>query len=259
MRTWVITGLMMMAITIEAHAVADDHAVFLKETDYLNFSHPALQKTITQLRGKTDRETAVNLHNFVRDTIRFGWRPAFYAMTASEVLDAGVGYCNTKSTLFVALLRGAGIPARQRFVSINADILEPFVRLPQAYVDHSYTEVFLNNRWLRVDSYIPDPELFRRAQARLVTEQRVMGYGVHRLGVNEWTGHSDAFAQFVESKAAPISNRSYGVFHDTAAFYADAERGEKLSGMRRLILPVAIRFSDRAVRRFVRAPEPELL
>lgn len=241
----------MMAAAL-AQTGTDDGASFLEETTYLNFSHPALQAAVKRLRGETDRDTAVNIHNFVRDTVRFGWRSKFYAMTAAQVMDAGVGYCNTKSTLFVALLRGAGIPARQRFVSINADILEPFVKLPQPYVDHSYSEVWLDDRWLRVDSYIPDPELFARAQARLAAEQRVMGYGVHRLGVNAWDGQSDAFAQFVRSDEAPITDRSYGVYRDTAAFYAQAERGEKLSGVRRFVLPIAIRFSDGAVRRFLR-------
>ena len=245
----------MIVTSIEAQTGIDDQEAYLEETEYLDFSHPELQKTISRVRGESDRETAVNIHNFVRDTVRFGWTPDFYAMTASEVMEAAVGYCNTKSTLFVALLRGAGIPARQRFVSINADILEPFVRLPQSYVDHSYTEVYLDERWLRVDSYIPDPRLFQVAQDHLAIEQRVMGYGVHRRGVNEWNGRRDAFAQYVMGGETPISDRDYGVYRDTAAFYAEADRGEKLTGARRFVLPVAIRFSDRYVRRFVQQPD----
>lgn len=241
---------MVLAASLQAQNEPVAPAPYLEETNYLNYSHPKLQATITSLRGASDRETAVNIHNFVRDTVRFGWRPDFYAMTADAVLETGVGYCNTKSTLFVALLRGAGIPARQRFVTINADILEPFVQLPQTFVDHSYSEVLLDGRWLRVDSYIPDPKLFDLAQARLAREGRIMGYGVHRDGVNVWTGASDAFAQFVDSDKT-ISNHSYGVYPDTFAFYAETNRGEKLSGMRRWILPLAIRFSDRAVRRFL--------
>ena len=250
MRTIIFGCLMMLSTALPADPAVD--STYLEETAYLDYSNPALQATLATLRGATIRQTAINIHDYVRDNVRFGWRPDFYAMTASEVLDAGVGYCNTKSTLFVALLRGAGIPARQRFVTINADILEPFVRLPQPFVDHSYSEVFLEGRWLRVDSYIPDPVLFASAQAALERENRVLGYGVHRLGRNDWDGNSDAFAQFVVSDRATISNRDYGIFADTAAFYAAAERGEKLSGPRRLILPLAIRFSDRAVRRFVR-------
>ncbi len=253
MRTLICGWLLMLSLSPQADPAADLEP-YLEETAYLNYSDPSLQAALTALRGRTDRETAVNIHNYVRDEVRFGWRPDFYAMTASEVLRAGVGYCNTKSTLFVALLRGAGIPARQRFVTINADILEPFVRLPQPFVDHSYSEVLLGGRWLRVDSYIPDPALFARAQQALERDDRGMGYGVHRLGKNVWDGDSDAFAQFVASDIAAISDRDYGIFADTAAFYAATDRNEKLSGMRRFVLPVAIRFSDRAVRRFVRNP-----
>lgn len=79
-----------------------------------------------------------------------------------------------------------------------------------------------------------------------------MGYGAHRLGVNVWAGNGDAFAQFVTSDAAPISGGDYGIYADTATFYSAADRGEKLSGARRFLLPLAIRFADRAVRRFVR-------
>jgi transglutaminase-like putative cysteine protease len=45
-------------------------------------------------------------------------------LPASAVIRAGVGFCNPKSTLFVALLRGAGIPARQHMVSINMNVLK---------------------------------------------------------------------------------------------------------------------------------------
>ena len=75
-------------------------------------------------RDERERERAIRIHDFVRDEVRFGWAPAFYEMSASAVLTAGIGYCNTKSTLFVALLRAAGLPARQVFVDVSARILD---------------------------------------------------------------------------------------------------------------------------------------
>lgn len=38
------------------------------------------------------------------------------ALTASEVLKQGQGFCNPKATLLVALMRAAGIPARMHMV-----------------------------------------------------------------------------------------------------------------------------------------------
>lgn len=122
-----------MVVTYGVRSDAAELPGFLEETAYLNFSHPDVQTALAGLVADSDRATAVNIHNFDRDQVRFGWRGDLYAMSASEVLRAGVGYCNTKSTLFVALLRGAGIPARQHFVRINAEMLRPFVNLPQAW------------------------------------------------------------------------------------------------------------------------------
>lgn len=225
-------------------------AQYLTSTQYLNFEHPSIAELVANLKMEDPVASAVNIHDFVRDEIRFGWSSRFYAMTASEVLEQGVGYCNTKATLFIALLRGAGIPSRQRFVTINSNILEPFIDLPQSYVDHSFTEVYLNGKWHSVDSYIPDPALFFAAQSKLKQEGTVMGYGVHINGVNSWSGDGDSFAQFVLSDSL-ISSTDYGLFADTQAFYAKDRRSESLVGIYRFLIPLGIRKADRAVVRFV--------
>lgn len=226
-------------------------AMFLAASDYLNFDHPSLVEIVLTHKDEDLTLTALRLHDYVRDNIRFGWTPRFYAMSASEVASTGVGYCNTKGTLFVALLRGAGIPARQRFVTINSDLLKPFLNLTQPYVDHSFTEVFLDGKWLAVDSYIPDSELYQKAQRKLELENSRMGYGVHIDGVNEWNGTEDAFSQYIASDAS-ISSLEYGVFADTEAFYQAERRGESLAGLYRFLIPLGARFADRAVVGFVK-------
>ena len=94
--------------------------------------------------------------------MRFGFTPHFYAMSAAEVLSAGVGYSNTKATLFIALLRAAGIEARQQFVDVNAAVLRGMFDLRTPFIDHSYTEVLLDGAWVPTDSYVVD----RRAVPR---------------------------------------------------------------------------------------------
>ena len=164
-----------------------------------------------------------------------------------------MGYCNTKSTLFVALLRAAGIPARQRFVTISSTVLEPFLSLPQTVVDHSFTEVRLNNRWHRVDSYIPDPALFAAAKSALNDTQE-FGYGIHRDGVNEWDGNSDAFAQW--TPAAGVID--YGIFEDTQDFYAKERRAESMRGLYRFLIPFGAVRASRAVDQFVQQAHANL-
>ena len=89
----------------------------------------------------TERQRAVAIHDFVRDQVKFGFTGRFYAMTAADVLGAGRGYCNTKSTLFVDLLRAAGLQARQQFVDIDASVLHGLVDPGTPWVDHSDVEV----------------------------------------------------------------------------------------------------------------------
>lgn len=212
---------------------ADAEAMALTRTALVDSDHPAVM-TMTQrviAGADTPRTQAIAIHDYVRDAIRFGWAPAFYAQRASEVLASGVGYCNTKSTLFVAMLRAAGIPARQHFVSLRADILHGLLSPGTRYVDHSYTEVHLEGRWWRVDSYIVDLPLAVRARDRLAREGRLLGYGMHRHGVSHWDGRSDAFSQFVDDGAvAGLSDSDYGIHPDVAAFYAAGLGVNRLSG-----------------------------
>lgn len=194
---------------------------FLAATDVIDAGHPEVVRVAREVTGgaTSDREKAVRLHDHVRDEVLFGFQSRFYAVRASEVLEAGVGYCNTKSTLFVALLRAAGVPARQRFVDIDAGILRGITSPPGSMVDHSFTEVWLDGRWVATDSYIVDPGLMSVARAKLEAEGRSLGYGAHVRGTNEWDGATDAFSQFVDPENT--STRDFGVHSDVMAFYRD--------------------------------------
>jgi hypothetical protein len=176
-------------------------------------------KVVAGARG--ERERAVRIHDFVRDEIKFGWSTGFYDQRASDVLSVKIGYCNTKSTLFVAMLRAAGIEARQHFVNIDAAIVRDFLNPGTSYVDHSYVEVRIDGRWLNVDSYIVDRPLANAARTRLQREGKIVGYGVHRNGTSDWDGTTDAFSQFVNDGAHPrLTTQNFGVYDDVHAFYA---------------------------------------
>lgn len=155
----------------------------------------------------------------MRDDIKFGFARGFWDMPASKVETIGLGYCNTKSTLFVALLRAAGIPARQIFVEIDAAVLSGLINPGTAYVDHSYVEVWLDGFWIPTDAYIVDPALFRVAQSRLQQDGRVLGFGVHQTGSNNWDGRTPSFSQFNQLDPRQISRKRWGAFDDVGAFY----------------------------------------
>jgi Transglutaminase-like superfamily len=214
-------------------------------TDYLQAT-PRIDCAASCIRAAVDvlgtvgldaREKAVRIHDYVRDQVLFGWSLDFDRHRASAVLCARRGYCNTKSGLFVALLRASGIPARTRFAAINRDVLRGLVRPPTLYVDHSYVEVFVGGAWIATDSFIVDRPLFAAAQRRLQREGAQMGYGVHRRGVADWNGRADSFVQFVPgTNGAPVRGTEFGVYADLDAFYASGQGHGAPGPLLRLLL-----------------------
>ncbi len=83
-----------------------DSAVYLKETKMLDFSAKSIRRLIEN-RGwgsLPEIERVKAIYNFVKDEILFGYNVDDH-IKASRVLKDGYGQCNTKGTLFMALLR----------------------------------------------------------------------------------------------------------------------------------------------------------
>ena len=121
------------------------------------------------------------------------------------------------------MLRAVGIPSRIVFVDINKEVLSGIVDPRTDYVDHSYSEVYLNGKWIKVDSYIIDTKLYNNSKSILLKTDKRMGWGMHRDGGNGWDGKNDAFSQFVYHDAKNISTKEYGVFDDVGQFYNQTE------------------------------------
>lgn len=215
-------GMALMINPAYAQPLEENRARYLASTSYIDIGAPSIQRLATRLTSGVvdDRARALAIFRFVRDEIRFGFSAGFYDQKASTVLSNGIGFCNTKSTLFVALLRAAGIPARQVFVDIDAGILFGLLDPGTPFVDHSYTEVLLDGRWIATDAYIVDTPLFRAAKSRLRREGRVLGYGVHVNGTNEWDGRRPSFAQYNNDGTVRLGSRKAQVFNDVGDFYA---------------------------------------
>eukprot|EP00878_Enallax_costatus_P012082 GHUV01012614.1.p1 GENE.GHUV01012614.1~~GHUV01012614.1.p1 ORF type:complete len:213 (+),score=35.98 GHUV01012614.1:559-1197(+) len=184
-------------------------------------------------------------------------------LPASMVLQHGRGFCNPKSTLFVAMQRAAGIPARQHMVSINMNVLYGLGPPTGVYGDHALSEVYLNNRWLLVDSYTVDTQLYSVAKQAINQKGLAMGYGVHKGGSICWDGKSNSFVQYVvedvevharpgEGKHSqfsgekalpdgPASDRDFGVVSDLREFHKRVQ-GSPFAGLRsgleRVVFPL---------------------
>jgi hypothetical protein len=224
---WLVGPLLPMSSAL-ARALIDD-------------SDPAIAALSASLVAGRDtpRERAVAIHDHVRDEVRFGFTPQMYAMSAPDVLRAGFGYSQSKSTLFVALLRAAGIEARLQFVDLDARLLRGLIDLRSPFIDHCYAEVLLGGAWVPTDSYVVDSALFRAASAALRADGRPLGYGVRVDGRPQWDGRSPAHVQFVPGESGASQHR-WGVFPDVAAFYERTpEAWNRLNNVTRVMLPLA--------------------
>jgi transglutaminase-like putative cysteine protease len=234
------------------HDPGPSPAECLAPTRLIDSDHPDIAAIAAEVTvgARDDVGRAVRLHDFVRDRILFGWAPAFERQKASEVLKSGIGFCNTKSTLFAALLRASQIPARVRFKTINRRILDGLIRPPQPFVDHSYVEAWLDGRWVGTDSYAVDSALQRAAVARCRAEGKRIGYGVHTSGTTIWDGRSNAFTQLNDDGSVPdLTDEDFGSFIDLDSFRATGRSRSPTHLAARLgtrfMLPAANRRAER--------------
>ena len=181
----------------------------------------------------TEREKAIAVHDIVRDLVRFGFTRYCDAAQPDYTLARGVGHCNPKSRLMVALLRDIGLDAHQHFVVIPSDILKG--ALPRRLgwllppeLSHSYVDVSVDGRWCAIDSYIVDTALLSAAQARLAREQRSLGYGVRADSINVWDGHGDAFSQLDRNMVI----EDHGRIEDLEAYFGTRRYRNRRFGIR---------------------------
>lgn len=158
---------------------------YLRETPMLNFSAPNIQRLIKdRLWGKTDEYNRIKqIYNYVRDEILFGYNTDD-SLPASKVLADGYGQCNTKGTLFMALLRGVDIPCRVHGFTIDKKLQKGamtgivYKNAPQN-IFHSWVEVYLDGIWYELEAFILDKEYLSQLQnINPACSGAFCGYGV---------------------------------------------------------------------------------
>jgi len=175
-----------------------------------------LTARLTQLRsGEVQR--ALACYEYVAG-LPFRAVPHASTRTSIDVIEAGAGNANTKSTLFVALLRSIGIPARVRVVALRPDYLRGIIGTEAEPQVHAISEVLVGGAWLCVDSYSVDTQLSLAARKRLLVEGRLAGYGVHLRGQVGWDGTTSSFGHFDTRDCTSMPVLDYGVFHDIEQF-----------------------------------------
>lgn len=135
---------------------------YLSETKMLDYSNPDIQKLIKERKWKSleEFERLKSIYNYIRDEILFGYNTDD-CVPASKVLKDGYGQCNTKGTLFMAILRACGIPCRIHGFTIDKKLQEGamtgfvYRNAPQN-IFHSWVEVYFEDKWYELEAFILD-------------------------------------------------------------------------------------------------------
>jgi transglutaminase-like putative cysteine protease len=214
----------------------------LTATPLLDVHHPAIEG-LEQRRGWRAlplRERIGALYDFVRNEIAFGYNVGD-ELPASRVIADGIGQCNTKSTVLMALLRAVGVPCRFHGFTIDKALQEGAItglayRLAPRRIIHSWVEVSYEGRWVALEGFILDAPYLSSLQRRFPQSRRFCGYGAATPDLSapavEWRGE-DTFIQ----KEGIVDD--FGVFDTPDAFYA--RYGSNLKGPKRWLYQHLVR------------------
>lgn len=224
-------------------------AFLTKPTRLLDFGHPAIQRLITERhwRDLTPFDRVGAAYTFVRDEIAFGYNESD-SLPASRVLTDGLGQCNTKGTLLMALLRALGFPCRLHGFTIHKALQHGAItglayRLAPRHILHSWVEVWFDERWIHLEGFILDRTYLNALQTRFAGRSgpfRGFGVATPNLGSPpvDWNGQHT----YIQRDGI---DQDFGVFNSPDEFYA--RHGTNLTGMKQWVFLHLVR--DRINRR----------
>lgn len=158
---------------------------YLRETAMLDYSAPAIQQLIKERKWAELGQFACikAIYNYVRDEILFGYN-IDDNIPASRVLSDGYGQCNTKGTLFMALLRACGVPCRVHGFTIDKKLQKGAMtgivyRSAPKNIFHSWVEICFEETWYELEAFILDKSYLQKLQtAHPECTGGFCGYGV---------------------------------------------------------------------------------
>jgi len=220
----------------------------LASTVLLNFESASV-KALIATRGWSAlprRERILEIYNFVRDDIGFGYNEDD-AIPASQVLSDGYGQCNTKGILFMALLRGVGIPCRFHGFTIDKALQKGAITgiwytLAPREIVHSWVEILFEKKWINIEGFILDMAYLRAVQAKFPEIRGgFCGYGIatdcFESPAVDWIG-GDTYIQKEGIR------QDFGVFTDPDGFFA--EHSQPIGPLKRFIFRAITRHAMNA-------------
>lgn len=197
---------------------------YLQETKLLDFKNEYIDELVKK-RGwakKNDKEKILEIYNYVRDEIKFGYN-IDDQISASRVLEDGYGQCNTKGILFMALLRAVEIKCRFHGFTIRKELQKGAItgiwyKIAPSSIVHSWVEVFYNNKWFNIEGFILDLRYLSSLQKQFPSCQtNFCGYGVATKTFKRPEIYWNENNTYIQKEGI---NNDFGVFDDPDSFFA---------------------------------------
>ena len=191
--------------------------VLLQKTEMLDYDSPSIQDLIATRgwSGFDDFHKIRDIYNFVRDEILFGYNTDD-SIPASRVLEDGYGQCNTKGTLFMALLRAVGIPCRVHGFTIDKKLQKGAMtgivyRNAPRNVFHSWVEVLYRGTWYELEAFILDSRYLKNLQLlHPECKGAFCGYGVAVSDFQNPMIDWDCTNTYIQSEGI---NKDFGIYN----------------------------------------------
>lgn len=189
---------------------------YLKETRMLDYSDTNIQALIKRKNWiyMEEFERLKSIYHYVRDEILFGYN-IDDSIPASKVLSDGFGQCNTKGTLFMALLRACRIPCRVHGFTIDKKLQKGamtgivYKSAPQN-IFHSWVEVLFEDMWYELEAFIFDkPYLEKLQNLNSNCTGAFCGYGVAVADFKNPVIEFDRNNTYIQSEGI---NQDFGVY-----------------------------------------------
>lgn len=216
-----------------------------------DFTDPVVKETAGRLASGAagNDEIIERLFYYVRDNIRFGFSSEGDFLKASAIIEGGMGQCNNKSVLFLALCKALGIEAKIHFSLIKREIQRGLFRgfmftLMPENISHSWVDVLTNGGWIALDAYINDIQYYSAARQALKRENLDIGYSVACSGGKSGAEFSKDNAHFVQM-AAVIED--HGVFDEPADYYNSKNYRNRPGFLKNIIYRIYIKTVNRRI------------
>ena len=211
---------------------------YLKETKMLDYSHKSIQELIKERKWKgfPEKERVKKIYDFVKDEIVFGYN-VDDGVKASRVLKDEYGQCNTKGTLFMALLRASGIPCRMHGFMIDK-ILQKGAMTGLVYksapdeIFHSYVEVYVCGEWYNLEGFILDKKYLSALQKifKPNNDGSFIGYGVATKNFLNPPVEFDCCDTYIQKEGIV---RDFGVYDDPDSLLK--EHGQQMNFLKKCV------------------------